>query len=260
MALQSFRADHRAWLTVLAVATPLLLSCDDTRLVEGECRDVYGADVCTWATFAGTDLSEMGVTFPLAVAEAVPEEMEMVWPPAPIAILEMPQEATDLTGFTHFELNWEHHGHPPETFMEPHFDFHFYTIESDELGRIDCRDPTKPERLPAGFVLPDASDPERGVLTGLCVPSMGMHAMRNEELSSSEPFTATMLIGYYAGDVIFVEPMVSRARLLEEEGFTLDIPPLREYAEMIRYPTRFRAEFDQSSRTYELVLSDFLPR
>ena len=96
------------------------------------------------------------------------------------------------------------------------------------------------------------------MLAGLCVPSMGMHAMHRDDLEGSGPFTASMLIGYYSGDLIFVEPMVSRAKLLEAKDFSLDVPSLPS-SETIRYPTRFQAEFDQSSRTYRMVLSEFAP-
>ena len=265
---------HKSWRSIVPVVVVLatgLLSCrgsdanpDTTEMVaeavEGECRDVFGSEVCTWATFSGTRLVEFGVTFPMQVVENVPADMLAVWPPAAMAFLALPDEAEELTGFTHFELNWEHHGHPPETFLEPHFDFHFYGISSEDLDAIDCTDKTKPEKLPPDYVLPAAVDPEHGVLTGLCVPVMGMHAMRQGELESSEPFTATVLIGYYGGDLIFVEPMVSRSTLLEEKSFSLDIPPLAGLAETIRYPTRFHAEFDQSSRTYRMVLSEFAAR
>jgi len=239
-------------------AVAVLAGCGEaTRRVEGECRDVYGADVCTWATFSDGAIDELGVDFPVAVAENVPEEMQMVWPPAPIAILEFPAEAVAATGLTHFELNWEHHGHPPQTFMEPHFDFHFYGIAPDRMSSIDCRDDTKAETLPEGYVLPDASDPEHGLLTGLCVPSMGMHAMTREQLASDEPFTATMLIGYYGGEVIFIEPMISRATLMEDRSFALDVPSLQGPTEITRYPSAFRADFDAGSGVYRLVFSGF---
>lgn len=237
-----------------------LVSCESARVVrvvEGDCRDVYGADVCTYAAWDGTILAEFGVTFPLELAENVPTEMEMVWPPAPVAILDLPDGVEGVTGFSHFELNWEHHGHPPQSFMEPHFDFHFYSIPSDRLSQIDCNDPTKPDRLPAGYVLPDATDREHGVLTGLCVPSMGMHAMPEYLAESSDPFTATVLIGYYSGDVIFVEPMVSQAMLLEGEDFSLEVPSVPVLAETLAYPSRFRAVFDESSGEYRLIFSDF---
>ena len=254
---------------VVVLATGLL-SCrgsdanpDTTEMVaeavEGECRDVFGSQVCTWATFSGTRLVEFGVTLPLESVENVPETMTMVWPPAPMAILALPDGVEEFSGFTHFELNWEHHGHPPETFTTPHFDFHFYTVPTESISEIDCNDLTKPEDLPSGYSLPDAIDPERRLLTGLCVPSMGMHAMHADDLASSELFTATMLIGYYSQELIFIEPMVSRARLLEAKDFSLDIPSLPA-SENARYPTRFDAEFDESSRTYRMAFSEFAVR
>ena len=116
-----------------------------------------------------------------------------------------------------------------------------------------------PEELPADYSLPDAIDPERRLLVGLCMPLMGMHAMPRHDLENSEPFRATMLIGYYSGNLIFVEPMVSRAMLMEEKSFSLDIPSLPS-TEVVRYPARFAAEFDQSSRTYRMVFSEFAAR
>ena len=167
-----FESVHRSWRVMIAVGVATgLLSCGGTdatpdtaeialETVEGECRDVFGADVCTWATFSGTALVEFGVTMPLESVENVPETMTMVWPPAPMAVLALPDGVEELSGFTHFELNWEHHGHPPETFMEPHFDFHFYTISTEDIRDIDCKDTSKPEHLPSDYSLPDAIDPE----------------------------------------------------------------------------------------------------
>ncbi len=258
MTVRDIRIRHALGLLTAVTTTAALSACDGYEVAEGECRDVYGADVCTWAAWSGSTLAEFGVTFPIAAAENVPEAMEMTWPPAPIAILDLPDGVEEYTGFGHFELNWEHHGHPPATFREPHFDFHFYAIPSEALSDIDCHDLTKPDRLPTGYTLPDAPAPDESILTGLCVPSMGMHAMTQEELESTDPFTATMLIGYYSGEVIFIEPMVSRAKLLEQAPFSLEVPPLEGLVEGIRYPTSFRAEFDGERREYRLVFTDFV--
>jgi hypothetical protein len=259
MVADSIRVARRSVLTVL-VAAMGLIGCSDTRFVEGECRDVYGGSVCTFAEFTGSTLTDIGVTFPMRTALDAPVELGMVWPPEPVAVLAFPEGVEEQTGFTHFELNWEHRGHQPETFLEPHFDFHFYTMPSDDLETVYCTDPTKPEILPAGYVLPDAVDPMHGVLTGLCVPAMGMHAMPKAQLESGEPFASTMLIGYYAGNIIFVEPMVSRATLLRGETFSMEIPPLPAPDEGTQYPARFTARYDQSDATYRMVLSDFSSR
>ncbi len=257
MVTKSSRSGRWVAIAAALAAVAILVSCgESTEIVEGECRDVYGAAVCTWASWDGETLDEFGVSFPMAAAENVPESMEMTWPPAPIAILALPEGVGEATGFSHFELNWEHHGHQPRRFLEPHFDFHFYSIPSDDLGDIDCRDASKPEVLPEGYTLPDAMDPEQGLLTGLCVPSMGMHAMPVQELETPGTFDATILVGYYAGDVIFVEPMVSQRKLLEAEAFALPVPSLEGLVDL-NYPMTFRADFDEATRTYNFVFSDF---
>ena len=248
---------RRSPIGALAALTVSLTACSDTRVVEGDCRDVYGGDVCTWAEFSDEQLTAVGVTFPMRSAEDAPPELRMVWPPEPVAVLGLPAGVAEATGLTHFELNWEHRGHPPETFMEPHFDFHFYTIGKEELEAVYCTDASKPHELPDGYVLPDALDPEHGLLTGLCVPAMGMHAMPTAQLESPDKFTATMLLGYYGGELIFVEPMISRAALLRGQSIALDVPAVDGVAEGILLPTSFMAEYDEARAEYRLRLSGF---
>jgi hypothetical protein len=62
-----------------------------------------------------------------------------------------------------------------------------------------------------------------------------------------------MVVGYYAGNVIFVEPMITRSMLLQAQPFTLEIPALSAGAGNVRYPTGFRAEYDAAARSYRLV-------
>ncbi len=232
-------------------------ACSDTRTVLGDCIEVYGGDVCTWAEMSGPTVTALGVDFPLASAQGAPSELRMVWPPEPVAVLMFPAGVEEATGFSHFELNWEHRGHPPETFMEPHFDFHFYTIDKEELEAIYCTDTSKPEALPAGYVLPDAIDPEHGLLTGLCVPAMGMHAMPRAQLESASKFTATMLMGYYAGDMIFIEPMISRSALLRQLSFELEVPAPPAPVEGVLVPARFAATFDEARGVYRMAFTGF---
>lgn len=63
-----------------------------------------------------------------------------------------------------------------------------------------------------------------------------------------------MIVGYYGGRPIFVEPMVSRAQLLRRADFELAMPASPDG---VRYPTRFRAEYVTRSDAYRLVFSGF---
>ena len=66
-----------------------------------------------------------------------------------------------------------------------------------------------------------------------------------------------MIVGYYGGDVIFVEPMVARAKLLAAESFTLTVPSVRSVGANVTWPTHFEATYDESTQTYRFTYSGF---
>ncbi len=66
-----------------------------------------------------------------------------------------------------------------------------------------------------------------------------------------------MMLGYYAGNPIFFEPMVSRARLLQASDFELDVPAVQGLPAGVEYPSELRAEYDAAGKQYRLVFSGF---
>jgi len=231
--------------------------------VNGECADAYQAQVCTWARMQGQQVVEAGVTLPVAAIENAPMgEGQMVWPPVPTAVLQLPESAHQQSGFTQFTMFWDPMGHPPATYMTPHFDFHFYTVPAAERSSIDCVDTSKPAALPAGYSLPDEPLPPPMVqltgvstLVGICVPQMGMHSLLITEFESKTTFRGSMVIGYYHGKPIFIEPMLSRAMLLEKQSFDLPIPSIPGMVG--NYPRLFHAVYDPQANTYRFAFSDF---
>ena len=230
--------------------------------VKGACADVYKAQVCTWAKTQGDNLLEVGAVVPVASIENSPAEVPMVWPPVPVAVLDIPEAIRQKSGLVHFTMYWEAGGHPPGAYMTPHFDFHFNAIASEERSAIDCVDLTKPAALPTAYGLPDIPLPPdmakmMGVpaLIGLCVPQMGMHAVPATELDSKEPFRATMVVGYAKGKPIFLEPMVAKAMLMERKSFDLVIPQIPGLVGA--HPTKFHAEYDPKKQAYQMILSAF---
>ena len=221
------------------------------------CGPVVEQEVCTWVLMDGATVLELGVTVPLKLVEAVPDDAEMSWPPQELAAVALPDEARASLGIDHLGINWEAHGHPPGPFLTPHFDFHFYSLTSEELRAVDCTDESKPSSLPSGYTLPDIDVPGLGMLLGLCVPRMGMHAMPKDEIEATDPFGATLVMGYYRGEAIFFEPMVSRARLLERSDFTLPVPSVGNLPAGVRYPTEFSAKYDAAKDQYQLVMRGF---
>lgn len=224
------------------------------------CGPVLEHEVCTWVVLDGAAPVELGATVPLALIESVPPDAPMTWPPEELAAVRLPVEARTSLGIDHLGINWEAHGHPPGPFMTPHFDFHFYNLTRVQVSAIDCSDVTKPPTLPSGYTLPDIDVPELGLLTGLCVPRMGMHAMPDEELEGAGPFGATMVMGYYQGVPVFFEPMVSRDLLLQRSDFELPVPPMGPLPDGVHYPTRFRAQYDEVKDEYRLIMAGFAVR
>ena len=251
----------------VAVSVVTLCACaTEVPVVEqsGECSDAFGAQVCTWAKVQGSTVVEVGATVPLASIENAPKEAAMAWPPTTVATANLPESVRESSGLTHLTMYWEPMGHAPATYMVPHFDFHFYLIPSADRLTIDCSDLNKPASLPAAYSLPDETLPDEvaamiGVktLVGICVPEMGMHALPTAELSSETPFRGTMVVGYYHGAPVFLEPMLSQAMLLERQSFDLAIPavPGLEGA----HPTMFRAEYDAGTDAFRFVFSALSP-
>jgi hypothetical protein len=221
------------------------------------CATVLESQVCTWVVMEDGVAKELGATIPMAVIESVSAGGEMVWPPREMVAVPFPREAREALGVDHLGLNWEAHGHPPATFATPHFDFHFYSIDQDEVRAIDCTDESKPAGLPEAYALPDIDVPGLGHFVGLCVPAMGMHAMPVPEVDETEPFEASMLIGYYGRMPIFLEPMVSWEMLLKKSAVSLPVPEIDGLLEGVRYPRTFHGEYEAETDSYRLVFTGF---
>lgn len=231
------------------------VACARAETVVGECRPVFGSDVCAWSETKGSELLSYGATVPIGAIENAPADAEMAWPPVPDASIPLPASVSAATGLKTMTIVWEPHGHPPGPYLTPHFDFHFYNLSIAEIEAIDCADVTKPSALPTGYALPDIDIPGLGVLVGLCVPKMGMHALLASALEGTEIFEKAMVVGYDKTKPIFVEPMLSRAFLLQRRSFTLDMPAVPDAPENVRYPTSFRADYDSTAASYRFVFS-----
>lgn len=249
-------------LAVLMIATGACKAAPTVTQVSGPCADVYHAQVCSWARMQGSTVLAVGVSVPLMAIDSAADHGPMTFPPAAAAVVELPEPAQQQSGLTHLTMYWEEHGHPPAPYMVPHFDFHFYSIPSPQRAAIDCSNTAKPPALATGYALPDESLPPDlakmigvPVLVGICVPQMGMHSLLASELESTTPFRGTMVLGYYDGKPIFIEPMISRAMLQEKQSFDLPIPAVPGLSGS--HPATFRAEYDAQQGVYNFVFSGF---
>lgn len=253
-------------LVPLSVLTVALCGCAPKQAavveLKGECSDLYKTQFCTWARMQGPTVVEAGATVPIASIEGAPAQEAMAWPPVSAAAAMMPDSARAGSGMTNVTVYWEATGHPPGVYMTPHFDVHFNLVSAAELAAIDCTDRTKPTALPAAYMLPDVPLPPPvakmfGVdtLVGLCVPHMGMHAALASDVASTAVFDGTMIIGYYKGKPVFVEPMLSRAMLMKKQSFDLPVPTIPGMTGV--YPRTFHAVYDTDQQAYRFAFSGF---
>jgi hypothetical protein len=85
---------------------------------------------------------------------------------------------------------------------------------------------------------------------------MGMHGMPGEEVPETTPFDASMLVGYYGGALVFLEPMIARTTLMDARTFQLTVPPApSDTPATVRWPSRFEAIYDGDARVYRFVFS-----
>src|SRR5262245_47576727 len=73
---------------------------------KGACADIHKSQVCTWAKMQGETLLEVGATVPIASIENAPADTPMVWPPVPVATLDIPEAARQKSGMNNVTVFW----------------------------------------------------------------------------------------------------------------------------------------------------------
>lgn len=197
---------------------------------------------------------ELGIEMTEGVFSGIPAGQDH-----PSFVLPLHHKAQDATPFDHIYMNWNPNGHPPAPiFGVPHFDFHFYTISSASRMAIPAYTPA-PGNLfdilppvpyrPAGFIpLPGGE------------PQMGKHWADILHPVAPGTFTHTMIYGSYNGQIIFVEPMITRTFL--QSGADVSMPygqPAQFQETGTYYPTVYNIRDDGSGKHY-VTLSNFVLR
>ncbi|HEY1803603.1 MAG TPA: hypothetical protein VGG45_03915 [Terracidiphilus sp.] len=218
-----------------------------------QCGTVFGAKVCTSYRLEAGKVTQFSLRVPIALLDQAPATAPMVWPPKADAAIPFADAVKDQTGFTFSNIYWNPMGHVPEAYMVPHYDFHFYFVPPETVAGIDCKDTNKPNAIPAGYAMPDENIPPIGELTGICIPEMGMHAIPAGDLTT-KTWAGSMLVGYYSGKPVFIEPMITKALLMKKQSFSLEIPEIAATPN-VRYPKKFNAVYSPESASYDFTFS-----
>lgn len=228
-----------------SVAALALGSCkkevnDKDTTVNGESKTFQHGKAWTWYQ---ADRNNRPIRIAIAIDEAAMNSLEPAGQGesghhhANSLSLALPAEAS-VTPFKHVMLDWNPDGHPPDFYLKPHFDFHFYTTTEAERLAIPPYEvaPAKFDNVPPADYLPANYF---GVPEG--VPQMGKHWV---DPSSPEftpaGFSQTFLYGTYDGKVTFYEPMITEEFIKNNQAFSRDIPLPSKFQQSGWYPTKMR--------------------
>jgi hypothetical protein len=174
-------------------------------------------------------------------------------------ILDVPVDSSAGLPFRWISVNWNPAGHHNTPYAQPHFDFHFNTVDRSRVEAItpgrcgelaDCGDfkvatrPVPARYLPSGYID-----------VGAVVPRMGNHLLDSQspELRDSLPFTSTFIYGAYDGELIFWEPMITLDFLEKTQDVCFGIRQPKAFRQAGYYPTRYCLRQDRrGQRTVSL--------
>lgn len=153
--------------------------------------------------------------------------------------LAMPNDAS-APPWDHMTLDWNPQGHEPTPiYGVPHFDFHFYLISDAQQAAIAGGPDSTP--VASQFI------PQDYASQVISVPGMGVHWA--DTLSAEfhgTPFTETFIYGFYQGQMVFVEPMITRDFLASHPDVSSPVKQPQAYQTPGSYPTSYRVRYDAS--------------
>jgi hypothetical protein len=208
---------------------------------------------------------EIGVALDQNALDGLPAGMAGAAPENPGKPMSMgndyilPLPSHNPTPYQLVVLNWNPNGHePPQLYGKPHFDFHFYTIDNATRMSIVPSDPAYAMKAAnfAGAKMAPGYFPPPAPPALAAVPMMGLHWTdpTSPEFSPAG-FSRTFIYGSWDGEVIFAEPMITRAFLLTQPDILLDLPVPTQFATPGYYPSAYRVVFDAQAREYRVALA-----
>ena len=243
-------------LTLPLTASVLLLAIFSTRalaqtVVYGESVSLGEGSAVTWVEVDPENAPlRIGMTLTEGALTGLPSRSRVM-------SLDLPEVAVDSL-FKHVMFDWAPSGHPPSVYAGyPHFDFHFFMLSEAERLQIPASNdetPIAPEYMPEDYI------PVPGLGTH-AFPRMGVHYVDPEapELNG-KPFTKTLIYGFFDGEMIFVEPMITVDYFESHPTDTLPIKQPEAYNRSGYYPTAYRIEYDAEEQAFDVFLTDFVLR
>lgn len=261
---------RNAGLALAVCTTVLFVGCgddttdpDDSSTFFGPSQTVGDGTAKTYVTLnADGNPTEIGIRISETAMNGLPETLSV---PSQSFMLAFPNEA-EKTVFETLMLDWNPQGHePPPLFGKPHFDIHFYmtdmaTVNSINPSNIDFG--TKAANLPEAKYIPQDFMAPPGPPSESTVPFMGLHWTDSTDglIPGVYNFTEIFIYGSWDGDVIFMEPMITREWLMTKQTVQKNIKLPQAYQKSGYYPTTYSIRFDNDAKEYVITLGGMTMR
>lgn len=223
---------------------------EETTVVEGKSKPLFDGTAKSFARVnAEGTVVGVGVVFSLTALTSGPTPHQF----QDDLVLDMPAVAKEQTLLHHLRANWLPSGHGPNPYGEAHFDFHFLRGTRAEIDAINCADDERAGKtLPAADKIPTGyGEPE------LCVSAMGYHSWPKADTKGGK-FTASLIMGYWKGNVAFLEPMIPVSTFEKKKTFEIPIAkPESAGGAPTLYPTRMIATWLEETEEYSFEFGSF---
>lgn len=123
------------------------------------------------------------------------------------------------------------------------------TVQGDDVARSE-KQPAA-EFVPEGYIyVPEPA-----------IPRMGAHWINplSHEFHG-QAFTKTFIYGSYNGNLIFAEPMITKAFLESKTNVTEAISLPAKYERHAYYPTKYSVKYDPATKEYTIALEGMTQR
>lgn len=245
----------------LFLAIPIFLSdCNQAQIqhvtktlkpeskILGSSKDSFGQKITSWEML-GQDNSVYlaGLTIPMNVIEKSSKSKQSTT----IATLSFPEETRKTTFINHVDIQFSNIGVNADL-QQPSFAFRFYGFEESTQSKINCKDniETEASRIPEGYQLQLPSNCEQKI------GKRFINSVLNQNSDHPIPFSR-INFGYYQGNMISIELVVTAEQLMKKVSFTLFIPTPKSLGRNTLFPTAFIGVYQPQSDSYDFSMWSF---
>ena len=216
--------------------------------IDGSTGSMLGAQIGSWEVLdANKAVRLSGLSIPLKVFQNAMQSNHL----SNVVSFNLPDDVKKTTFVDHIDLQFSPTGFTQDM-QEPAFAFRIYSIPFSEEATINCPDP----ETVTGALIPTGYE---SVPSGSCIPQLGTRIAAQELQQDPDhptPF-ARINFGYSKGNMIFIEPVVTVAKFLQDESFTLYIPTPTMLIHNILFPTTFTGVYEPDTNSYNLSIWEY---